>query len=66
MLERMAQAHAAKVREARQEIVITDLKPHERRIIHLALENDPDVETYSEGEGDERYIVISPKADPGQ
>jgi len=66
MLERMAHAHAARVRAARKEIVITDLKPHERRIIHMALQDDPDVETYSEGEGDERYIVISPKAIPDE
>ena len=64
MLEQMAHAHAAKARAASQEIVITDLKPHERRIVHLALQDDPYVETYSEGEGDARYIVISPKAEP--
>jgi spoIIIJ-associated protein len=64
MLERMAHAHAAKARSAGKEIVITDLKPNERRIVHLALQDDPYVETYSEGEGDGRYIVISPKAGP--
>lgn len=61
MLERMAHTHAAKAKEAGKEIVIPDLKPYERRIIHLALKDDPDVETYSEGEGEDRHIVISPK-----
>lgn len=61
MLERMAHTHAAKAKQAGKEIVIPDLKPYERRIIHLALRDDPDVETYSEGEGDDRHLVISPK-----
>ncbi len=60
MLVRTAQDHAAKAKAAGKEIVIPDLKPHERRIIHLALQDDPEVETYSEGEGEGRYIVISP------
>lgn len=61
MLQGMAQSHATKAKEARKEIVITDLKPYERRIVHLTLKDDPEVETYSEGEGDARHIVISPK-----
>jgi spoIIIJ-associated protein len=61
MLERMAHTHAAKAKQAGKEVVIPDLKPYERRIIHLALKDDPDVETYSEGEGEDRHIVISPR-----
>ncbi|MCE5216946.1 Jag N-terminal domain-containing protein [bacterium] len=61
MLEKMAHTHAAKAKEAGKEIVVTDLKPYERRIVHLALKDDPDVETYSEGEGDDRHLVISPR-----
>ena len=60
MLERMALSHAAKAKEAGQEVVLTDLKPFERRLVHLFLKEDPDVETYSEGEGDDRHLVISP------
>jgi len=61
MLVEMAQQQADKAKESQQEVVIPDLKPFERRIIHLALKEDPEVETYSEGEGDERCIVISPR-----
>ena len=34
---------------------------YERRIIHLALVDQPDVTTYSVGEGEARKVVVSPK-----
>ncbi|MBU0606987.1 MAG: Jag N-terminal domain-containing protein [Armatimonadetes bacterium] len=61
MLVEMAHQQADKAKESQQEVVIPDLKPFERRIIHLTLVDDPEVETYSEGEGDDRCIVISPR-----
>jgi spoIIIJ-associated protein len=61
MLHKLAIQQADKAKESQQEVVIPDLKPFERRIIHLALKDDPEVETYSEGEGDDRCIVISPR-----
>lgn len=63
LLEKMARTHADQARETGKEIVITDLKPYERRIVHLALKDDPDVETYSEGLGDDRQLVISPRTE---
>lgn len=63
MLRTMAIQQAEKAKESQQEVVIPDLKAFERRIVHLALKDDPDVETYSEGEGDDRCIVISPRTD---
>jgi spoIIIJ-associated protein len=62
LLEKMARAHAEQAKDTGKEIVITDLKAHERRIVHLTLKDDPDVETYSEGLGDERQLVISPRS----
>jgi spoIIIJ-associated protein len=38
-----------------------NLTSAERRIIHLALADDEDVETESQGEGQERYLVVNPK-----
>lgn len=61
MLRKMAMQQAEKAKESQQEGVIPDLKAFERRIVHLTLKDDPDVETYSEGEGEDRCIVISPR-----
>jgi spoIIIJ-associated protein len=60
-LEKMALTEADKVRRTQKELVIPDLKPYERRIIHMVLKDDPDVETYSEGEGEQRQLVITPR-----
>ncbi|MGQ9732720.1 MAG: RNA-binding cell elongation regulator Jag/EloR [Candidatus Zipacnadales bacterium] len=59
-LEATAHAYALKAKQTGQEVVIRDLKPYERRIIHLALRDDPGVETYSEGEGRHRNLVVTP------
>lgn len=53
---------ANEVRESGKEAVLDSLSAFERRVVHLALADDPDVYTYSEGEGRERVLVISPKA----
>ncbi|NLO04311.1 MAG: KH domain-containing protein [candidate division WS1 bacterium] len=60
MIESKAQKLAAEAKATGREIVVPDLKAYERRLMHLALEDDPEVETYSEGTGDDRVLVISP------
>jgi spoIIIJ-associated protein len=37
------------------------MNPYERRIVHLALKDDPGVRTKSRGEGYMRKLVIFPK-----
>ena len=61
-LRTLARELAAEVRETGQEAVLDPLSPLERRIIHTALVDDPDVRTYSEGEEPRRYIIISPRS----
>lgn len=53
----------AKERAASQgrEIVLSELKSWERRIIHLILQDDEKVVSQSQGEGKSRVLVISPK-----
>jgi spoIIIJ-associated protein len=38
-----------------------NLKAWQRRVIHMALADNKDITTTSEGEGEERYLIISPK-----
>lgn len=61
MLERKALDYARAVKEKGREAVLEPQPPRDRRIIHMALAGDPEVYTYSEGAGDERHVVISPK-----
>jgi spoIIIJ-associated protein len=37
------------------------MNSHDRRIVHLALQNDSSVETFSDGEGAIRCVVVKPK-----
>jgi len=61
-LERMAQSAAQKVKLSGQNESFPPMSSFERRIIHLALADHPDVETVSEGEGNQRHIIIKAKA----
>lgn len=56
-------AHKMKDRavEEQREQVISQLKPWERRVVHLLLQDDPDVLSESQGEGRERVLVIKPR-----
>ncbi|MFW6438368.1 MAG: RNA-binding cell elongation regulator Jag/EloR [Armatimonadota bacterium] len=60
VIEERAVALAGEAVASGREVVVPDLKAYERRLMHLALKENPDVETYSEGEGDDRVLVISP------
>ncbi len=61
LLESKAREYAEAVKAHGQEAELEPQSPRDRRIIHLALADDPDVYTYSEGEGSQRHVVISPK-----
>ncbi len=61
MLRQKALEYAKAVVEAGQEAVLEPQPARDRRIVHLALADHPKVYTYSEGEGDQRHVVISPK-----
>src|SRR5271170_5968872 len=70
--ERRAQALRADADEAADEAVssgqpveLDPLPPFERRIVHEHLRDRGDVETHSEGNEPERYLVITPLAADG-
>ena len=61
LLESMAEQLAQRVRVTGQQMVLEPMPPDERRIVHLALVDDPEVTTESEGAGDDRRVVIKPR-----
>lgn len=56
----LAQRLGHKVKKTRKAITVGNMNSHDRRIIHLALQNDPALITRSRGEGDLRKIIIMP------
>ena len=60
-LENLALRLAQKSRKSGKPMTIGQLKPHERRIVHMALKENPDVRTQSMGDGYIRKLVIIPQ-----
>jgi spoIIIJ-associated protein len=60
-LRHLADRLASKVKTRRHKAVLEPMTPQERRIIHLALQEDPEVYTYSEGTEPYRRVVIALK-----
>ncbi|MDD2233347.1 MAG: protein jag [Desulfitobacteriaceae bacterium] len=60
-LVRLAQRLADKVKRTGTRVVLEPMNPHERRIIHTALQEDMRILTFSEGEDLNRKVVISLK-----
>lgn len=61
-LEELALRSAEEAKRTRRPQLLPPLSPAERRLIHLALAEDPDVETQSEGEGFLKRVAVRPKA----
>lgn len=57
-LKNLALGAASRAKETGQPQSLYNLKPNQRRIIHLVLSEDKDVITESVGEGNERYLVV--------
>jgi len=60
-LKDLAESTAERARTTGEPQPIYNLTPSQRRIVHLALSEDPDLSTESEGEGEERYLVVKKK-----
>jgi spoIIIJ-associated protein len=54
---------AEKAMRYRESIELDPMIPSERRIVHLTLASHESVTTHSEGEGDNRRVVVEPTAD---
>lgn len=59
-LRLMAQVAAERVIDTGDPFAMSPMNPRERRIVHVALKNQPHVRTESEGVGPERKVVIYP------
>ena len=57
----LAKRLADRVKKSGNRVVLEPMSPHERRIIHTALQNEWKISTYSEGEDPNRRVVISLK-----
>lgn len=59
-LEALARSSAKKAASQGRSVKLRPMTPYERRIIHVALRDDENVTTASEGEGAARHVVIVP------
>ena len=59
MLIDLAHRAAEKVKQTHQEIVLDPMPPRDRRIIHVTLQSDEHIRTYSRGEGMMRRVAVT-------
>jgi spoIIIJ-associated protein len=61
-LQELAQRTADEAKRTRRPQLLPPLSPGERRLVHLALAEDPDVETESEGDGFLKRVAVRLKS----
>jgi spoIIIJ-associated protein len=61
MLRKLAARMADQAMQLGRTVALEPMSPYERRIIHLALREHPDVTTQSVGEGEHRKVTIIPR-----
>ena len=61
-LKQMALDAAQRVETENEPQAIYNLTNSERRVVHVALADHPAVETISEGEGENRHIIVKPRS----
>lgn len=60
-MEELAYQTAQRVRETGEPQNLYNLTPAQRRVVHMALSLEKDLQTESVGEGLERYLIVSKK-----
>ena len=61
-LETLARRTAQRASATGRRVALEPMTPVERKIVHEALKDDPEVETMSEGSEPNRYVVVLPRA----
>lgn len=64
-LKRLARKVAGQVRATGRARALEPMNPYERRVLHSALQNNPDVTTHSEGEEPNRRVIVTPRRRSG-
>ncbi len=59
-LTQLALKSGEKVKKSGKPVTLNPMNPHDRRIIHLALQGDKDLKTMSRGEGLYKKVVVYP------
>lgn len=62
IIKELALSKAEQATRERKDIIFQPMSPYERRIVHMALAETPNIICESEGEGEERHIVIRSQA----
>lgn len=60
-LRKLALRMANRARKSGRRVVLEPMNPYERRVLHSALQNNPYVQTHSEGEEPYRRVIITLK-----
>jgi len=61
-LEALAQRMSEKALASKEIVELAPMSAHDRRVVHMAIANIPGVSSRSEGEGDDRHILVVPDA----
>ena len=61
-LEAVASRSARQAATTQSAVELDPMTPVERKIVHEALKDDPEVETQSEGSEPNRYVVVLPRS----
>jgi spoIIIJ-associated protein len=64
-LEKLARRTAQRASATGRRVALESMTPVERKIVHEALKDDPEVETASEGSEPNRFVVVYPRAFAG-
>jgi spoIIIJ-associated protein len=59
-LTNLALKYGEKVKKSGKPVTLNPMNPHDRRLVHLALQGDKELKTMSRGEGLYKKIVVYP------
>ena len=62
-LRALGQRMAEKALQTKQIVELQPMSPHDRRIVHMAIAEIPGLSSRSEGEGEDRHILVVPAAE---